>query len=88
MQVNAKRELGTVTMHWRVNGGAEQTAPTGEWKGGERYGERGDVYYHRLRGEVTGTKPGDEVKVWFEGGGKKSQSFTYTQALETSNNRC
>ncbi len=44
-----------------------------------------DVYYHRLRGEVKGTKPGDEVSVWFEGGGKKSQSFTYTQALETSN---
>ena len=28
VQVNAKRELGTVTMHYRVNGGAEQTAPT------------------------------------------------------------
>ena len=26
VQVNAKRELGKITMHYRVNGGAEQTA--------------------------------------------------------------
>ena len=38
MQVNAKRELGKITMHYSVNGGAEQTAPTKEWNGGERYG--------------------------------------------------
>ena len=80
VQVDAKRELGNVTMHYRINGGAEQTAPTKEWDGGERYGGDSDIYYHRLRGTVKGTKPGDEVRVWFEGGGKKSQSFTYTQA--------
>ena len=35
-----------------------------EWQGGERYGGAG-VYFHRLRGEVSGTKAGDKVKVWF-----------------------
>ena len=38
VQVDAKRELGKVTMHYRINGGDEQTAPTKEWKGGEVYG--------------------------------------------------
>ena len=85
VQVDAKRELGNVTMHFQVNGGAEKTAPTKEWKGGERYGGGYDLYYHRLRGQVKGTKPGDKVRVWFEAGGKRSQSFTYTQVLETNN---
>jgi len=31
VQVNAKRQLGKVTMHFRVNGGAERTAATSEW---------------------------------------------------------
>ena len=30
---------------------------------------------------MTGTSPGDEVRVWFEAGGKRSQSFTYAGAL-------
>ena len=37
-----------------------QTVPTTEWQGGERYGKDTGVYYHRLRGVVTGTKPGDQ----------------------------
>jgi hypothetical protein len=85
VQVDAKRELGKVTMHYRLNGGADRTVETKEWKGGERYGEGYDVYYHRLRGVVKGTKPGDQVKVWFEGGGKKSQAFTYSAAQESAN---
>ena len=36
------------TSHWQVNGGAEQTAPTTEYKGGERYDPPG-VYYHEMR---------------------------------------
>jgi len=85
VEVDAKRELGQVTMHYRVNGGDEKTVQTKEWKGGERYGQGYDVYYHRLRGVVAGTKPGDEVNVWFEGGGKQSQSFTYSAAQESAN---
>jgi hypothetical protein len=31
-----------------------------------------------VSGQVTGTSPGDSVKVWFTGGGESSDSFTYT----------
>jgi Zinc carboxypeptidase/Immune inhibitor A peptidase M6 len=85
VQVDAKRELGKVTMRYRINGGAAKSADTQDWKGGERYGKGYDVYYHQLRGVVKGTRPGDEVKVWFEAGGKKSQAFTYSAAQESSN---
>ena len=35
VQVLAKRSLGNVTLHYRVNGGSVQSAPTSEWSGGE-----------------------------------------------------
>ena len=79
--VIAKRSLGAVTAKWKVNGGPVQSAPTQEWTG-ERYTPAG-VYYHQVRGVVTGTKPGDTVEVWFEGGGQRSESFTYPMALDT-----
>ena len=79
--VIAKRSLGAVTAKWKVNGGPVQSAPTQEWTG-ERYTPAG-VYYHQVRGVVTGTKPGDKVEVWFEGGGQRSESFTYSMALDT-----
>jgi hypothetical protein len=81
--VVAKRSLGAVTAEWKVNGGAVQSSPTTEWSG-ERYTPAG-VYYHQVRGVVTGTKPGDKVEVWFEGGGQRSDSFTYTAIAETGN---
>jgi Zinc carboxypeptidase len=84
VQVLAKRSLGDVTLKYSVNGGPVQSAPTSEWAGGERYGGA-DVYYHQLRGEVTGTEPGDSVEVWFEGGGETSDSFTYEAVSETGN---
>jgi hypothetical protein len=34
---------------------------------------------------VTGTNPGDSVEVWFEGGGQRSESFTYEAVSETGN---
>jgi hypothetical protein len=78
VEVLAKRSLGNVRVHYRINGGAEQTAPTSEWDGGERYGRSYSTYYHELRGEVTGTSAGDEVEVWFESrDGRRSDSFTY-----------
>lgn len=82
--VNAKRSLGPVTVKWRVNGGPVKSAPTSEWQGGERYAPAA-VHYHQLRGIVTGTKPGDSVQVWFEGGGATSESFTYQAVSETGN---
>jgi len=83
--VIAKRSLGAVTVKYRINGGAVQSAPTSEWGGGSRYNPA-SVYYHQMRGVVTGTDPGDSVEVWFEGGGQRSESFTY-QAVSESGNR-
>jgi hypothetical protein len=77
VRVLAKRSLGDVTLHYQVNGGAVQSGSTSDWNGGERYGPGHGVYYHVVRGNVTGTKPGDSVKVWFTGGGETSSSFTY-----------
>ena len=82
--VIAKRSLGAVSVKFRINGGAVHTAPTTEWAGGSRY-DPASVYYHQLRGLVTGTTPGDSVEVWFTGGGKTSQSFTYQAVSETGN---
>ena len=79
VQVNARRDLGPVQLRYRVNGGAMQTGTTSEWNGGLRYGDDGDYWYHRMRGQVTGTKPGDNVEVWFYAPDKNvtSDSFTY-----------
>jgi zinc carboxypeptidase/immune inhibitor InhA-like protein len=86
VRVLAKRSLGAVTLKYQINGGAVQSRPTSEWNGGERYGGQTDFYYHIMRGTVTGTQPGDSVRVWFEGGGQTSDSFTYS-AVEESNDR-
>lgn len=83
VQVNAARRLGDVTLRYRVNGGAVRSAGTTEWQGGERFGGPGDVYYRLLRGQIAGTSPGDQVQVWFEGGGETSESFTYTARVES-----
>ena len=40
-------------------GGAVQSAPTSEWEGGSRY-DPASVYYHQMRGMVTGY---EEVEV-------------------------
>src|SRR4029078_4065676 len=72
VQVLAKRAVGAVTAKYKINGGATQSASTTEWKGGEKY-KPASVWYHVMRGTITGTKPGDKVEVWFEGGGQKSE---------------
>jgi hypothetical protein len=94
VRVLAKRDLngdGTadaVTANFQItrNGVAlpVQTAPTTQWDGGER-GEVGDFYYHVMQGVVTGTQPGDSVKVWFTGAGQTSESFTYSAKVESTN---
>ncbi len=83
VQVIAARDVGAVTLHYSINGGTEQTAPTSEWDGGERYGDEYDTLYREMRGNVTGTDPGDSVEVWFEGGGEESEHFTYDAVSET-----
>jgi hypothetical protein len=83
VRVLAKRSLGSVELKYRINGGRVHSRPTREWNGGERYGGKTDVYYRVVRGHVTGTRPGDSVKVWFESRRAKSESFTYQAAVES-----
>ncbi|GIG82071.1 M14 family metallopeptidase [Planotetraspora kaengkrachanensis] len=80
VQVDAQRRLGPVLLRYQINGGSPRVAPTSEWKGGERYGDGYDTYFHQLRGTVKGAKPGDSVKVWFTSLTGKSESFTYKVA--------
>src|SRR4029453_13483631 len=82
--VIAKRSLGAVTAKYSINGGAPQSAPMSEGEGGAGY-DPASVYYHQMRGVVTGTDPGDSVEVWFEGGGEVSDSFTYDAVSESGN---
>src|SRR5262249_20901273 len=78
VRVLAKRSLGAVTLKYQINGGAVQSAATSEWTGGERYGPGNGTSHRAIPGQVTGTSPGNSVKVWFEGGGQTSDSFTYS----------
>ena len=57
VQVNARRDLGKITLRYQVNGGRVQSKSTREWKGGLRYGDEGDYWYHRMRGRSPGPTP-------------------------------
>jgi zinc carboxypeptidase/immune inhibitor InhA-like protein len=83
VRILAKKSLGAVTLKYQINGGAVQSKPTTEWTGGERYGPGNATYYHVVGADVTGTIPTNTVKVWFEGGGATSDSFTYTAVSES-----
>ena len=85
VQVTAKRSLGPIYLHYRINGGREQKARTKEFRGGERYYKDPGVYYRRLRGVVEGTRPGNEVTAWFEtaNGKRRSSRFTYEAKSES-----
>jgi hypothetical protein len=83
VRVLARRDLGRVTARYRINGGRAQSAGTNEWRGGERYGPGGSEHYRVMSGEVRGTRPGDEVEVWFEAGRQRSDSFTYRAVSES-----
>ena len=83
LEVNAKKALGAVTAHWQVAGGGSGSKSMSEWGGGLRYGAPGK-YYHHMRATVeTGATPGQQVEVWFTGGGEESDHFTYTLASDT-----
>jgi hypothetical protein len=85
VRVLAKRSLGGVDVKYRINGGRVRSDDTREWRGGETYGATTDVYYRVMQGVVRGTKPGDSVEVWFASRKAKSDSFTYTAAVESRN---
>ena len=82
VEVNARRALGAVRVNWRVNGGAQKSAPMTEYAGGTKYGTPG-MYYHRLRAQVTGFQAGDSVRVWFSGGGAETDPFTFSAVAKT-----
>jgi len=87
VEVNARRALGPVTVKWQIEGSSTvHSGSTSEFMGGELYGKPG-VYYHRVRGAVTGFAPGDRVKVWFEAGGKSSEPFTFEASSNGRNNQ-
>ncbi|HEY6889181.1 MAG TPA: M14 family zinc carboxypeptidase [Solirubrobacter sp.] len=87
VEVNAKRSLGAVTLKWQIEGSPTvYSGTTDEFNGGSRYGKSGVVFHH-MRGSVSGFKAGDKVKVWFEAGGKSSDSFTFTASSGGRGNR-
>ena len=58
VRVLAARNLGNVTLRYRINGGPVQSADTSEWEGGERYGVGNGTYYHVVRGRGHRHRPG------------------------------
>ena len=86
VQVNARRDLGRITLRYRINGGRVRSARTREWQGGKRYGDEGDYWYHRMRGQVRGTDPGDEVEVWFVSRSKDVESRSFTYSVRSDSN--
>ena len=69
--------LGNVRVHFRINGGAEQTASTSRMGRRRALRRLVSTYYHLLRGEVTGTSAGDEVEVWFESRDGRAQRLLH-----------
>jgi hypothetical protein len=78
VEVLAKRDVGAVTLHYQIGGGAEQSAPTTESPTGEVYGGNNayNVYYHYLRAEIP-VEQGDSVEYWFTGGGEETDHVTF-----------
>jgi hypothetical protein len=79
VEVLAKRAIGAVTLNYRIDGGATQTAPTAESPDGEVFGgnnESYDTYYHYVRAEIP-VAQGQSVEYWFTGGGESSEHTTF-----------
>ncbi|HET9497314.1 MAG TPA: M14 family zinc carboxypeptidase [Candidatus Limnocylindria bacterium] len=85
VRVLAKRSNATVKLAYRVNGGDVIKVAAHEWNGGERYGPGTGTHYRVMTANVTGTAVGDQVEVWYEGGGARSDSFTYEVVSDTGN---
>ena len=85
--VQTLAKFDAVELRYRINGGAVQQKPASLWNDGQRYYQEAGEYYHRFRGEVTGTQPGDRVEVWFKDAdsSRRSESFTYNAVNESGN---
>jgi hypothetical protein len=79
VEVLAKRSLGDVTLHYRVNGGGEATQPTVPSPAGQVYGGNNayNTYYQYLRAEIPGLAVGDSVEYWFSGGAESTEHVTF-----------
>jgi Zinc carboxypeptidase/Immune inhibitor A-like, MAM domain len=80
VEVLAKRAIGPVDLHYRIDDGVEQTvADIAESPEGERFGGNNayDVYYHYLRGEIPGLVNGDSVEYWFTTGDESTEHVTF-----------
>ena len=83
VRVLAKRSLGAVTVRYRINGGRDADRDHEPMERRREYGPGDGALYHVMRGQITGTAPGNSVEVWFTGGGQTSASFTYQVASDT-----
>ncbi|HEV8572174.1 MAG TPA: M14 family zinc carboxypeptidase [Actinomycetota bacterium] len=79
VDVLAKRSLGAVQLHYKVNGVEGAPVPTTEVPDGEVFGGNNayNAYYHYLRGEIPGLSFGDDVEYWFTGSGAASAHTTF-----------
>jgi hypothetical protein len=79
VEVLAKRSLGGVTLHYRVNGGGEAMLPTSPSPAGQVYGGNNayNTYYQYLRAEIPGLAVGDSVEYWFSGGAESTEHVTF-----------
>jgi hypothetical protein len=80
VEVLAKRAIGPVDLHYRIDDGDEQAvADIAESPEGERFGGNNayDVYYHYLRGEIPGLVNGDSVEYWFTAGDESTEHVTF-----------
>jgi Zinc carboxypeptidase/Immune inhibitor A-like, MAM domain len=80
VEVLAKRAIGPVDLHYRIDDGDEQAvADIAESPEGERFGGNNayDVYYRYLRGEIPGLVNGDSVEYWFTAGDESTEHVTF-----------
>ena len=64
---------------------ARSTRAASQYNGGERYGGVLNVYYHGVRGAVTGTMPGDDVRSGSRPAVSARESFGYHVHSDTGN---
>ena len=90
VQVNARRDLGRITLKYHINGGRVRTRSTNEWDGGLRYGEEGDSGITASAAWSEGPTQGDSVKVWFVSRktASSSEPFTYEVRSPTRVTAC
>ena len=78
VEVLAKRSIGPVTLHFRINRGPSRTAETTPSPPGEVYGGNNayNAYYQYLRGQIR-VREGNSVEYWFSGGGETTEHVTF-----------